>query len=717
MPGLDGLRGLAVVAVVLYHKGYDWATGGFLGVSTFFTLSGFLITALLMLEHRSTGRIDLVAFWGRRARRLLPASFLTLAGVVAYGWLGNADIDLEALRGDVAAALLYVANWRAFFEQESYLSLFTAPSPLDHFWSLAIEEQFYVVFPLIAAALLGLSQRRRSSMLRHALALGIGLLILASVVATVLTATDDGSSPVYYSTFTRAGEILFGAALAAFITHRFDTGGQAEKSPTRRALGWGGLVALAVLLLGYSQLSFSTEWLHRGGFFGVAAVSTAVVASVALGQGGINTVLSAAPLTALGKISYGIYLVHWPVLLYLNDERTGLRGWALLALQVAVILAVAVVSFVVVETPIRRRRVISPRLGGWLIPITGLAIFAFAALVVPGVFSGSDLDVARGPLDRATTATSANPEAADTDAEAEGGSDGRTASSTDDVPEVADGSGSVAAPSNDPTPEPVPVSAELAAKRAYPDTDCFRRGEEYSGFDVISDLGTDLPKVMLVGDSVACTLGQGLAPWARDRQSLTVLNNGTLGCGILRFGDLRSRFIDDEPVSPVCDWGQRWQDQVDAFDPDLTVVLSGAWDVHDRRLPTGGDWQAPGDPAFDEFLRSEVETALAALTSGGGRVAWLTSPPIELGRNAPQIEGPWPANDPARVERLNQIIVEVVEAEPNAEVIDLAAYTAARDGGAFDPDFRNDRVHFTEAGAQEVAGWLGPLLEERLVGR
>ncbi len=160
--GLDGLRGLAVAAVVLFHSQLTFARGGFLGVSAFFTLSGFLITRLLIDERARTGRVGLRAFWARRARRLLPAAFVTLAGVLVFGATVATGDQLRSLRGDVLAAIGYVANWRFYFAGRSYSHLFSAPSPVLHFWSLAIEEQFYVVFPLVVALTLRVGRGRRS---------------------------------------------------------------------------------------------------------------------------------------------------------------------------------------------------------------------------------------------------------------------------------------------------------------------------------------------------------------------------------------------------------------------------------------------------------------------------------------------------------------------------------------------------------------------------
>jgi peptidoglycan/LPS O-acetylase OafA/YrhL len=353
-PALDGLRGLAVVGVVLVHAGFSWAIGGFLGVSTFFTLSGFLITSLLLDEESSTGRIDLLAFWGRRARRLLPAALLTLLGVSALASTLATPEQLASLRGDVLAALGYVANWRFILAGQSYGDLFAAPSPVLHFWSLAIEEQLYVVFPVLVLVV----GRRR-------LAPVVAALIAGSVALSFLVYTPGGSTnAAYYGTGVRAGELLVGALLAVLVMSRPRIGGSGI---TRAA----GPVALVVLLWLWATTRQDTTWLYRGGFVVHASLSALVVLAC-LSPGPVRAVLSVAPLRALGRISYGVYLYHWPVFVWYHGP---------LVAKLGLTLALAVTSYVVVEQPVRERR--------WRVPLVAVPS---AMVLVAAVVAASTLN-------------------------------------------------------------------------------------------------------------------------------------------------------------------------------------------------------------------------------------------------------------------------------------------------------------------------------------
>ncbi|HKA93003.1 MAG TPA: acyltransferase family protein [Acidimicrobiia bacterium] len=347
MPALDGVRALAVAAVLLYHGDVSWAGGGYLGVDAFFVLSGFLITSLLLAEWRGHGRIALSAFWGRRARRLLPALFLVLAGVAVYGAVIAAPVELDQLRRDGLSALGYVANWGQIFSHQSYFQSFAAPSPLRHTWSLAIEEQFYLVWPLLVA---GVLWWRRGSV--RALTMVTGVLLAASAVWMIVL-YEPGADPtrVYYGTDTRAQSLLMGALLALMLARR------------RRPLGvaatrvlHGGAVA-AALALGWiwTHTAEDAGWLYRGGFTLCAVLVAIVIASVTRPMPGLlGALFSLRALRWVGTVSYGLYLWHWPLYVLISKERTGLDGAQLLFARLAVTFAVATASFYVVERPIRR---------------------------------------------------------------------------------------------------------------------------------------------------------------------------------------------------------------------------------------------------------------------------------------------------------------------------------------------------------------------------
>ncbi|MBN2621948.1 MAG: acyltransferase family protein [Acidimicrobiales bacterium] len=376
VPALDGLRGLAVAAVLLFHGGFAWARGGYLGVSTFFTLSGFLITALLIGEHRATGHVVLRRFWARRMRRLLPASALTLAAV-SLSALFTDQLWERTLRGDVIAALLQAANWRFLFDDRPYGELFTSGSPVLHFWSLAIEEQFYWVFPLVTAGVLAVA---KGSARVYGTVLGalIGVSLLSSLAWGPVR-----SDIVYYATFTRMGEILVGALLAVVLHARW---GGMVPSPSRvrsarRLSGVAtavGVVALAASGWAWWNVEQGTQWLYRGGLLAYALASAGLLPA-ALVPGPLNRLLSIEPLRRLGVISYGVYLVHWPVFLLVDADRVGLDQGALFGLRLAVTLAFAAASYVFVERPIR---------AGWrprLVPMPALAGGAVASVLVVAI--------------------------------------------------------------------------------------------------------------------------------------------------------------------------------------------------------------------------------------------------------------------------------------------------------------------------------------------
>jgi len=344
VPALDGVRGCAVAAVVLFHAGY--LNGGYLGVDVFFVLSGFLITSLLLAESAGTGSIGLGHFWSRRARRLLPALAGVLLGVALYCIVFADKTEVSQIRGDAFATLGYIANWRAVFAGQDYWALFTSPSPLQHTWSLAIEEQFYLVWPLMFVGLLAVWKRAVAK------AVLVTALALAAVATALMFVLYDPSnvSRVYYGTDTRAGGILLGAALAAGLALR----GPVESRGGRRLVEIAAVVGVGVIAWEFLRLDGQSSRLYHGGFVLCEIAVVAVLAAVAHPRvGPIGRALSFKPLRLLGVISYGVYLWHWPVDVVMSTH-TQLTGFRLFLLECEVTLAIATLSFFLLEQPIRR---------------------------------------------------------------------------------------------------------------------------------------------------------------------------------------------------------------------------------------------------------------------------------------------------------------------------------------------------------------------------
>jgi peptidoglycan/LPS O-acetylase OafA/YrhL len=365
LPALDGLRAFAVMAVIAYHAGISWMPGGLLGVDTFFVLSGFLITGLLITEYRNTRRIDLRSFWVRRSRRLMPALLVLLIGVAAYArWIASPG-DVGTLRLDALSTLLYVANWRFALSDQSYFNHFSAPSPLLHTWSLSVEEQFYVLWPLVVFLLMRHSARtvdrwRRQRQKAQSLALTVAVLGAEASALTGLALLLVGTDPsrIYYGTDSRAQALLVGAALAVWRGQRT----RPISARARSVMSVVGCLAGVSMIVIWTTVSGQSRALYAGGFLGVAVVVMLLVASlVEAPQGPVSKVLALAPLTFIGRISYGLYLWHWPIFLTLTATRTGTDGVVLLLLRLGATLAITLASFHLVEDPIRRRRIRLPK--------------------------------------------------------------------------------------------------------------------------------------------------------------------------------------------------------------------------------------------------------------------------------------------------------------------------------------------------------------------
>jgi peptidoglycan/LPS O-acetylase OafA/YrhL/lysophospholipase L1-like esterase len=349
MPGLDGLRAVAVLAVIAYHVQFGWAQGGLLGVAVFFTLSGYLITDLLLAQWATAGQVRLKDFWIRRARRLLPAVFVLLAVVTA--WVTIVDrARLASLRGPVAAAVTYTSNWYLIIKNQSYFARFAPPQPLDHLWSLAVEEQFYLLWPwLLLLALLCL--RRLGTKSAEWLAIPTLALAAGSAVAMVLL-YRPGLDPtrVYEGTDTRAFGLLIGAALAMIWPSR---GWRQPKRGIIRAVdavAAAGLIVVGFMIVTVGQYS---SFIYHGGLVLLSFATAAIVSACAMPGSLLARGLGWAPLRWIGVRSYGIYLWHYPVIV-LSSPANATEDLPRAAIQIAVSIALAALSWRFVEEPVRQ---------------------------------------------------------------------------------------------------------------------------------------------------------------------------------------------------------------------------------------------------------------------------------------------------------------------------------------------------------------------------
>ncbi|UDY37149.1 acyltransferase family protein [Dermatobacter hominis] len=577
VPALDGLRAFAVAAVLLFHGGISGLDGGFLGVSVFFTLSGFLITSLLLREWAATaddegGGIDLRRFWSRRFRRLLAASWLTMGLVVVMGALGAWDeSQLRDLRGDVPWAIVELVNWHFIAQGTSYGASQSPPSPLEHFWSLAIEQQFYLLLPVLLMGVLAIGRRRGAavgSRLRTAALVLAGLAVASAVANGVVARTAIDRA--YFGTDTRAAELLIGVLLAFGLLRRVRFDGAA-----RRVAVAAGVAGTAVLLVLFHVAELTSPWLYPWGLLLTAACTAGLVAA-SVQTGPVSTVLAVAPVVALGRISYGVYLLHWPVFLWLTPARTGLDGGGadtalLFALRIGVTLATAAAMFRWVEMPVRTGGRITARQARVAIPCAAVVLvlgdlWVTRDLPPPPDYlqprEAGDVDVMEAPTTTTTTVPTTLP--------------------------------APTAPAPTPAPPPTPPPRHPT-------------------------------RVLLVGDSVAASMEDSLGAALNDR-GISFATSAAPGCGVVT-GDPADAQGNVLSITTACNTAipDIQRRAVREVRPDLVVVLS-TWETGDRVVD--GRWYQVGTPETDALLRRLYGESVQRLTAGGARVLLLTIPDI-----------------------------------------------------------------------------------------
>jgi peptidoglycan/LPS O-acetylase OafA/YrhL len=627
--GFDGLRAVALLGVLAFHQGFEIARGGFLGISSFFTLSGFLLATLALAEWSQNGRLALTRLWDHRARRILPALLFTIGLVVVLQTALRVGSG-PGFRGDVLAAVGQVLNWRFAFGDDGFDSVLTNPSPVQHLWALSMLVQLTLVFPLVFVALMRLTGRRwRTAGAAVALAAG------GSFALAWMTAGKSGNDGMaYYGTHTRAGELLVGAVLAYAVL----SPGVRKAIATPggiKAVRYGAPLALVALAGLWSTTSvYSTNL-----FGGVTAVNAALTAWVIFAvtiPGPAATVLGSLPLRTVGRLSYAAYLLHWPLFLLIDADRTGVEGPLLFGARVAATLAAAAVMTYGLERPIRTRlRLPRPRLA--------LALGVCAVLVAAAALV---------------------------------------------------------------LPQQPPKGVSLAVDD----------GNGAGDLDAVVPSGSGVATIALVGGSLASDLPAGFTAWNAEHsdQQVTVHTHIAAGCPLSGPGPVRvaGEVMGDDLA--CVGFGPRLPGLLEAADADAVLVVPGVGDLAEREIDQR--WRHLGDPVYDDWVADQLGGLADDLTDAGVPILWATSPHVRLAPGG-DLEGYWSDladNDPARVDRLNDIIRRVAAGRDDVTVVDLQSWAQRLPGGEFGPANRAEGRGLTETGAVRAAAWLAPQVLEVL---
>ena len=658
VPALDGLRALAVIAVVFYHAKFSWMQGGFIGVEVFFVVSGFLITSLLLEEAEENHSVALKQFWYRRARRLLPALFVMLVAVSAWALLFS-DYKVGQLRHDFLSAVLYFSNWwQVFFSDVPYFAP-KDPPLLRHLWSLAVEEQWYLLWPFAFIALL----RWRRSRARAAQTLvGVAVAIMVLTALLYSGANPDRVNFLYLSTLTRSTGLLLGAA-GALLWRPWTMTGRARVAEiperTLTAAAGGSSVLLAVLAV---SLTVDGAFLYRGGLVLVTLSSLVLVATAVHPNAiGVQRIFGSRPLVEVGKRSYGLYLWHWPIFLFAGARDSA--GKFLFAMVITI--AVTEASYRLIEEPIR-----GGVIGRWrailndrdnenrrdiLVTATSYGIAAIVLTVSVGIALA-----ATKPIDI----------------------------SMDQGPDVVFGD-TTTVPLEDPTQTTQP--GVVAPSTTLP---------------VLSD-----PiKLVIVGDSQAKALA--INQPSGIEKTFTVSNGSISGCGVYDLGTGISSGIDFKQNFDTCQgWEGKWTDAAKKNNAELALVVLGAWEVLDV-LHAGTNY-AFFTPQADALFKAQVKKGIDALIAGGvGKVGLLEVPCMRpqnvAGAGIPAIPE---RGDDARTRHLNELLQQV--ATENADTTSFVkgpSEWCTSSIIANDLGYRWDGVHVYKPGAKLIMETITPTL-------
>lgn len=346
MPGLDGVRAVAVIAIIIYHLNPQWLSGGFLGVDTFFVISGYLITSLLLTEYHNTGKIKLMSFWLRRVKRLIPAVLFLVMGVIVLSLIFM-PTEIQKVRADSIAAIFYVSNWWYIMQNVDCFEQF-AVQPLKHLWSLAIEEQFYLVFPIVLLSLLSFIRRLKSIRIIFLI-----LLVISMIAMMVLYVPNENVARVYFGTDTRIQTLLMGVLLA-LVWPPFQLKAKVNRQ-MRTMIDTAGVVGLAILFICFKFVSETNSILYYGGFFLISTVTLLVIASSVHPSGYFAKFLGNKVFTFIGSRSYSLYLWHYPIIVLIHHQFVqGQIPPLVYVVEILLMVLMAEFSYKFIEQPFRK---------------------------------------------------------------------------------------------------------------------------------------------------------------------------------------------------------------------------------------------------------------------------------------------------------------------------------------------------------------------------
>lgn len=631
-PALEGLRGVAILAVLAFLAGVPILGGGFLAISTFLTLTGFLVTRNLLGRWLNGESLLFGAVTKSRLRRLMPIVVLgVLAGTVYTVVLGDVR-QVSSLFMDVLSSLSFTSNWRFIAERGSYLSLLSSPSTLEHYWTLAVAEQVNLLV-LGAALLAGVAVARfRGGVRRQGSreAVGVFTAVIGILTAASLACTwflGYSHSRVYLGTDTRAAELLLGALLAVLLVHRPHLGSSRYAGTITIVAPIAAAASLALWVL----TPLASPWVYSGGLGLYALVSTAVIAGCLVPGSPLVKVLSVQPLREIGRIAFGLYVFSWPVFVLLTPERFEMPGPVLFLARIAVTVGLAYSAHRYIDTPARAGRKL------WGFKLSSAVGGTIAMIILMTMAAASDTPAPATDLSQPYTAAGAN----------------------------------------------------------------------------IGDGVLGIPSLAVFGDSTAIPIQRGITDYVEStNRAVSRQGRFAIGCGIVPGGAWQLGATTGDTPQRCAHLPDEWAQAIQPGAPTMAIVTPGLLEVADRQLPGDGSWRAIGTPEVDDYYRGQLLAITDTLAGKGAKVIWLTMAPMVAGASQDARPSVGAAADPARAERLNELIAELKVLRPGrVEVIDLAGWLEQND-----PDghlYRPDGFHLSDEGATTVVQtFLAPKLLE-----